>query len=186
MSSPTTAPAPGFADRLRAQAGGAATSSLVATALIQLLNVVTGVILARTLGPSGRGELAAVVLWPTMLWTVGNLGVVDSVTFHSARSTAPQRSIVSTSLAIALVQSAVLVAIGLVLVPLVLARQEASVVRDCLIFLASIPTSLVTLYLGLGPQRNASLRALQRRAGPPFSSATPPGWWRLQSPRSSR
>jgi O-antigen/teichoic acid export membrane protein len=147
VSSPTTAPAPGFADRLRAQAGGAATSSLVATALIQLLNVVTGIILARTLGPSGRGELAAVVLWPTMLWTVGNLGVVDSVTFHSARRTAPQRSIVSTSLAIALVQSAVLVAIGLVLVPLVLAKQEASVVRDCMIFLASIPTSLVTLYL---------------------------------------
>ena len=148
MSSPTTAPAPGFADRLRAQASGAATSSLVATALIQVLNVVTGVILARTLGPSGRGELAAVILWPTMLWTVGNLGVVDSVTFHSARRSAPQRSIVSTSLAIAFVQSAVLVAIGLVLVPLVLAKQEASVVRDCLIFLASVPTSLVTLYLG--------------------------------------
>jgi O-antigen/teichoic acid export membrane protein len=148
LSSPTTAPALGFADRLRAQASGAATSSLVATALIQVLNVVTGVVLARTLGPSGRGELAAVVLWPTMLWTVGNLGVVDSVTFHSARHSAPQRSIVSTSLAIALVQSAILVAIGLVLVPLVLAKQEASVVRDCLIFLASIPTSLVTLYLG--------------------------------------
>ena len=148
MSSPTAAPAPGFADRLRAQASGAATSSLVATALIQVLNVVTGVILARTLGPSGRGELAAVILWPTMLWTVGNLGVVDSVTFHSARRSAPQRSIVSTSLAIAFVQSTVLVAIGLVLVPLVLAKQEASVVRDCLIFLASIPTSLVTLYLG--------------------------------------
>jgi O-antigen/teichoic acid export membrane protein len=113
-----------------------------------VLNVVTGVILARTLGPSGRGELAAVILWPTMLWTVGNLGVVDSVTFNSARRSAPQRSIVSTSLAIAFVQSTVLVAIGLVLVPLVLAKQEASVVRDCLIFLASIPTSLVTLYLG--------------------------------------
>jgi O-antigen/teichoic acid export membrane protein len=56
--------------------------------------------------------------------------------------------IVSTSLAIALVQSAVLVAIGLVLVPIVLAKQEASVVRDCLIFLASVPTSLVALYLG--------------------------------------
>ena len=82
-----------------------------------------------------------------MLWTVGNLGVVDSVTFHSARSTAPQRSIVSTSLALALVESAVLVAIGLVLVPLVLARQEASVVRDCLIFLAFFRPSLVTLYL---------------------------------------
>jgi O-antigen/teichoic acid export membrane protein len=148
VSSPTTAPTTGFAERLRAQASGAATSSLVATALIQLLNVVTGVILARTLGPSGRGELAAVILWPTMLWTVGNVGVVDSVTFHSARRTAPERSIVSTSLAIAFVQSAILVVIGLVLVPLVLARQEASVIRDCMIFLASIPTSLVTLYLG--------------------------------------
>jgi O-antigen/teichoic acid export membrane protein len=122
-------------------------SSLAATATIQLLVVLTGVLLARTLGPSGRGALAAVVLWPTMLWTVGNLGVVDAVTFLSARQSAPERSIVSTSLALAFVQSLILILIGLVLVPIALARQEPSVVRDCTIFLASIPTSLVTLYL---------------------------------------
>jgi O-antigen/teichoic acid export membrane protein len=138
---------PSVFERLRRQAGRPVTSSLAATAFIQLLGVLTGVLLARTLGPSGRGALAAVVLWPTMLWTVGNLGVVDSVTFLSARKTAPSRSIVSTSLGLALVQSVILILIGLVLVPIVLARQEASVVRDCLIFLASIPTSLVTLYL---------------------------------------
>ena len=113
-----------------------------------MLNVVTGVILAPTLGPSGRREPRPSSSGPRCLGWLGNLGVVDSVTFHSARRSAPQRSIVSTSLAIALVQSTLLVAIGLVLVPLVLAKQEASVVRDCLIFLASIPTSLVTLYLG--------------------------------------
>jgi O-antigen/teichoic acid export membrane protein len=140
------ASAASLAERLRAQASRPVTSSLAATALIQLLGLLTGILLARTLGPAGRGALAAVVLWPTMLWTIGNIGVVDAVTFHTARRTAPERSIVSTSLGLALVQSIILIAIGLVIVPLVLARQEASVVRDCLIFLASIPTSLVCLY----------------------------------------
>jgi enterobacterial common antigen flippase len=148
VSASGTVPAvPSARQRLREQAGRPVLSSLAATAFIQLLGALTGVLLARTLGPSGRGALAAVVLWPTMLWAVGNLGLDDSVTFLSARRTAPQRSIVSTSLALAAVQSVILILIGLVLVPIVLSRQEESVVRDCLIFLASIPTSLVTLYL---------------------------------------
>ena len=147
MTPESTAPAVGPIAWIRRQAARPVASSLAATAFIQLLGVLTGVLLARALGPSGRGALAAVVLWPTMLWTVGGLGVVDSVTFVSARQTAPERSIVSTSLALAVVQSVVLILIGLVLVPIVLARQEASVVRDCMIFLASIPTSLVALYL---------------------------------------
>ncbi len=147
MTPESTAPAVGPIAWIRRQAARPVASSLAATAFIQLLGVLTGVLLARALGPSGRGALAAVVLWPTMLWTVGSLGVVDSVTFVSARQTAPERSIVSTSLALAVVQSVVLILIGLVLVPIVLARQEASVVRDCMIFLASIPTSLVALYL---------------------------------------
>ena len=138
---------PSVLDRLRRQAGRPVASSVAATALIQLLAALTGILLARTLGPSGRGALAAVVLWPTMLWTIGNLGLVDSVTFLSARRAAPQRSIVSTSLGLALAQSVVLILVGLVIVPIALASQEASVIRDCLIFLASIPTSLVTLYL---------------------------------------
>jgi enterobacterial common antigen flippase len=149
VSASGTAPAvPTARQRLREQAERPVISSLAATAFIQLLGVLTGVLLARTLGPAGRGALAAVVLWPTMLWTVGNLGIFDSVTFMSARQTAPHRSIVSTSLGLAAVQSAILILIGLVLVPIVLSRQEESVVRDCLIYLASIPTSLVTLYLG--------------------------------------
>jgi antigen flippase len=137
---------PGRVERLRAQAATPVVSNLAATALIQLLGVVTGVLLARELGPSGRGALAAVVLWPTLLWTVGNLGVVDSAAFYSARDPERRPSIAWTSLVLAALQSLVLVAVGLVLVPLVLARQEESVVRDCLIYLASIPTSLVSLY----------------------------------------
>jgi enterobacterial common antigen flippase len=140
------AAAPGAFERLRRQAGRPVISSLAATACIQLLAALTGVLLARTLGPSGRGALAAVVLWPSMLWTIGNLGVVDSITYLSARQAAPQRSIVSTSLGLALVQSVILILLGLVIVPIALANQEATIVRDCLIFLASIPTSLVALY----------------------------------------
>ncbi len=39
--------------------------SFAATGTIQLIQAVTGVLLARVLRPFGRGELAAIVLWPT-------------------------------------------------------------------------------------------------------------------------
>ena len=51
------------------------TLSLAASVAIQGLNVLTGIVLARTLGPAGRGELAAVMLWPSILAAVGSLGV---------------------------------------------------------------------------------------------------------------
>ena len=45
--------------------------SFAATALIQALNIVSGVMLARYLLPEGRGELAAVILWPSVIAGLG-------------------------------------------------------------------------------------------------------------------
>jgi O-antigen/teichoic acid export membrane protein len=122
-------------------------STLAGTVLIQLLAALAGIALARILGPTGRGELAAVMLWPILLLTVGTLGVTDSITYHAARRLAPLRTLVGTSFGLALAQSIALVAVGLVAVPLVLARYSSEVVRDCLLFLAVIPLQLLWLYM---------------------------------------
>jgi len=61
-------------------------STSLATALAgQLLLVISGVLLARTLGAVGRGQLAIIVLVPSLLSQLGTFGVPLALTFHIAR-----------------------------------------------------------------------------------------------------
>jgi O-antigen/teichoic acid export membrane protein len=138
--------------RLRATLRGALAASLGASTGIQLLTIATGIVLARSLGPGGRGELAALVLWPAVIAAVGALGIPDAVTFQTARRAAPLGTIVGTTLAVTAIQSTVLVAVGAAVVPLVTSSRLAYVA------LSFIPIYLVTLSLmnvlnGLGRAR---------------------------------
>jgi O-antigen/teichoic acid export membrane protein len=131
-------------------------SSFATSGAIQGLNVLTGVLLARNLGPSGRGELAAILLWPGLFVTVGSLGVDDSIAYHTARRTAPVRAIVGTAATLWAVQSAVVVAVGAALVPLVLGHYGSHATYLALLYLASTPLLLVVAYV------MSLLRGLQR------------------------
>lgn len=122
-------------------------STLAATVLLQILAALSGVLLARILGPTGRGELAVVMLWPILLLTIGMVGVTDSITYHAARTLAPLKALVGTSLAMGLAQGVAIVALGLVAVPLILAKYSSETVRDCMLFLAIIPIQLIWLYM---------------------------------------
>lgn len=121
------------------------TLSFSASLTIQALNALTGLLLARTLGPHGRGELAAVVLWPSMLVTVGSLGVTDAVTFHAARATAPLGTLAGSAFAIVTAQSALSVAVGMAIIPLVFQRYDAETMRSAYLFLAFVPLNLFAL-----------------------------------------
>lgn len=123
------------------------TASFGASVAIQATNVVTGILLARALGPEGRGELAVVLLWPGLLALVGGFGVVHGATFHAAQGVWSAGTLAGTSIAIALVQSSVLIAVGALLLPTVLAGHDPDVVRAALVFLGFIPVHLVALYL---------------------------------------
>lgn len=138
--------------------------SLGSSALIQALNAFTGVLLARSLGPGGRGELAAVLLWPGLFVTIGSLGLADGITFHTARRTAPLRYVVGTSLAYWAVQSVAVVGIGAVLLPLVLGHLGTHVVNLGWLYLAYVPFFLAVVYvmsLLQGLQRFRSFQALR-------------------------
>jgi O-antigen/teichoic acid export membrane protein len=60
---------------------------------------------------------------------------------------APLRAIAGTSYGLAAAQSAILVVLGLALIPLVLSQHESAVVRYGLIFCAVIPFGLLSLYV---------------------------------------
>src|SRR3954447_16137613 len=54
---------------------------------IQLCTIVQAIFLARLLGPAGRGQFAAAILWPTVFASVGGLGVAIALAQRSARAT---------------------------------------------------------------------------------------------------
>jgi len=122
-------------------------SSFAASATIQALSVVTGVLLARALGPAGRGELAAAMLWPGLFALLGCLGVGEAITYHAARATSDPGALVGSALALAAVQATVLVAGASVAVGRVLAGHDADARAAAHAYLAYVPLVLLATYL---------------------------------------
>ena len=122
-------------------------SSVGASFGIQALNIVTGVLLARSLGPSGRGELTEVILWPTIIALAGSLGVIEATTYHVARATRSLDRILGTVLALAVLQSIALIAVGAAVVALVSHAASDEARLAAYVYLGFIPLNLLTLYL---------------------------------------
>ena len=70
-----------------------ATLAIATGFAIQAVLVVTGVLLARMLGPDGRGYLAALILWPLVITQLGNLGIPSALTYSIARDPSASRAI---------------------------------------------------------------------------------------------
>lgn len=61
-------------------------STFGATALIIATTLITSVIIARTIGPEGRGVLLAITIWPGMLMGFLSLGLNEATVYHMART----------------------------------------------------------------------------------------------------
>ena len=69
-------------------ARGAVVGSLASGLLGQLMLLVSGILVARTLGPTDRGYLALLVLLPAVLQHIGTLGLPLATTYFIARDEA--------------------------------------------------------------------------------------------------
>jgi O-antigen/teichoic acid export membrane protein len=134
-------------------------SSLATALTIQLLNVCSGVMLARMLGPAGRGELAAIILWPALLAGLGNMGIYESTVFFASRGDHDVRVITASSFMSALGMSIIVVSIALAVIPAVLGHFGSSIVRTCLLYLSWVPLNLLTYAAAgvlVGRRKNAA------------------------------
>ena len=64
--------------------------TFAATAAIRALGVASGVLAARLLGPTGRGELAIIIFLPTLLAPIGEIELPRSVAFEASKPGAPR------------------------------------------------------------------------------------------------
>ena len=105
-----------------------------------------GILSARLLGPTGRGELAAALVWSATLTVIGTLGLPQALTYFTASRPADVGDIFVTAMVILVAQSIFILAIGHFAVE-ILSHYQPLAVESIRLYLLSIPFSLLTTYL---------------------------------------
>lgn len=102
------------------------------------VNLVSGILIARLLGPSGRGGLTAIfAIYPIMAWLF-EMGCNQAITFHQARYPEDAPKLISTWLVMLAPFCAVAIVVGELLVPHLLAAQSAEVVHLARLMMVSV------------------------------------------------
>jgi O-antigen/teichoic acid export membrane protein len=135
----------GTRERLRSDA----TLAVATGFAVQAVLVVTGALLARMLGPDGRGYLAALILWPLVISQLGNLGIPSALTYSIARDPSASRALARLGLSFAIPQALLLAAFQALWLLLVLHGDPAEVRAAGWLTLALVPAMLAHQY-GLG------------------------------------
>ena len=114
---------------------------------IGFFGAVAGILAARMLGPEGRGTLAAAVVWVTLFRTIISFGLPQALTFFTARDPSSQGKIFRTSLRILLIQCIVILPLGWLIITQIFARIHPDSSKAVLIYLLTLPFSLLIGYL---------------------------------------
>jgi O-antigen/teichoic acid export membrane protein len=92
--------------RLRSKAGRSVLGTLAASGGLQLIVIISGVLVARSLGPEDRGYLALLIVIGTVCAIAGTLGLPAAMTYYIAREPSQARRIASSLAWVGIVQLA--------------------------------------------------------------------------------
>lgn len=120
--------------------------TLITTFALAGLNLVNSILLSRWLGPDGRGEIAAAMLWPTLMVYLSSMGLITAIMYFSARPESRPQQIFANASWLAPIQGAVAILAGFVALPWLLHSQTAEVVTASKVYLLVIPISLLAQY----------------------------------------
>lgn len=124
----------------RASLWGSHVAFTMATNLFSaLLSLLTGILVARLLGPEGRGELAAIQTWPSFIATIAMLGLPHALVYFSGRSPERAGQYMTSAVTCVLPISGVFLIAGYVFMPILLTAQTSSVVTAARWYLLTIP-----------------------------------------------
>jgi O-antigen/teichoic acid export membrane protein len=121
--------------------------TFAATAVITGMGIASGILAARLLGPTGRGELAVIVFLPMLLSTVGVLEIPRSVAFEVGRSSELEPVVLVTSFWLAIGLGLLQGALFLALLPVYLSPDKLQLFSASRWFLLYLPAVFVTTTL---------------------------------------
>ncbi len=120
--------------------------SLLTAIVTQFLGVMTGVIAARVLGPEDRGELALVILLPSIAVVIGMLGVDRAVVFFSAQKHEDGATLTSSIFFLGLAQGSVATVVAIVAGLIILHNRSQSTQTHLIFASFIVPLSMLSAY----------------------------------------
>jgi O-antigen/teichoic acid export membrane protein len=137
---------PIFREQAKPQKGfHAVTQSIGSKAVILALQAGTGILTARELRPWGRGELAAMILWPLLVASVTTLGVPSSLIYFLRHWADERDRLVTNGFLMAAVLGTAAACATTAILPLCLHQYSPSIVHAAEWFLITVPICSVTL-----------------------------------------
>ena len=137
-----------FRNRIAGRMAKGFVPTLLAQMSVLALGVFTGVASARLLGPQGRGELAALILWPSVLVMLASLGMNQAIVFYTGKQRYPMAHVWAACTLIGLAQSVCVVLVGLRVLPWALHAYAPGVRHLALVFLFATPFLMMGGYPG--------------------------------------
>ena len=114
---------------------GQVSLTMVTNVIIAALGIATGLLSARLLGPTGRGELAAIQTWSTLIASLGLLGLGEAVVYFGSRHSDQSGRYLVSAVALILMGSFGFVILGWGSMPWLLRAQSAEVIGAARVFL---------------------------------------------------
>ena len=118
---------------------------LLVNVLILAVNFGTGIITARLLGPNGRGEQAAMILWPQLVGYALTLGLPAALLYNLKRCPDRASRLLPAALLLGTSMGLLATLIGILFIPLWLIEYSPEVVRTAQWFMLLAPLSLLNL-----------------------------------------
>jgi O-antigen/teichoic acid export membrane protein len=119
-------------------------STVLGQGLLLGLGILTGIVTARMLGPAGRGEYAAIVIWPMAIVGLLALGINQAIAFNVGRRAFTVSEVTTAATAIGFVQGSLSIIIGLLVVHFALAKYSSTVQHLGIIFVLFTPALILS------------------------------------------
>jgi O-antigen/teichoic acid export membrane protein len=123
----------------------AVVQSIISKAVILGLQAATGIVTARALGPAGRGELAAMILWPLFVASVTTLGVPSSLIYYLRHEPEERERLIANGFVLATVLGVVAGLLTVPVLPWWLHQYSPRVIHTAQWFLLTVPICSVIL-----------------------------------------
>lgn len=136
--------------------------------LIIAVNAATGIVTARALAPSGRGELAVMILWYTLLASSFTLGLPSALTYQLRREPEQRSNLVGAALLLSIVLSTLISGVAFFALPLWMPQYSAHIQFFARVFLFNTPIAAFLLIGRAAVESEGNFRASNLSlVGPP-------------------
>ncbi|UNK18766.1 oligosaccharide flippase family protein [Paenibacillus sp. N3/727] len=107
------------------------------------INVLTGIMIARYLGPEGRGEQAAIIMWPQFLAYCLTLGIPSALVYYMKKKDGNQGSLYITALYMSVILGCAAIVIGAFLIPFWMKGYSQEVIEFATWALVMSPIAMI-------------------------------------------